>query len=255
MIDEAKGVFTRLDLAIDDFKGYFNVDLIRRTFLDGRCISRFQHVSSMESYDGSSREKTMDSFYLGSMKSRLSINFYDKRLEREGAGKDVEVDEWTRTELRLKREYADMVASLFVFENGDVGKVALGVLKKYVRFIRENDVKNKSRVPVIKWWKDFLGNVEGVQLSVALPDRTIESTMKWLAHSVMPSLAMLRKANAKMFERFFEEEIEKASDRLSSVHKSMIENYRRSSVPEWLDTWKNGHKKRRVWVTRHTIFP
>lgn len=236
--DEANAVFTRLDLAVDDFKGYFNVDLIRRTFLDGRCVTRFRQAYNTEAYDVGTLERTMDSFYLGSMKSRLSVNFYDKRLERQSAGKDVEVDEWTRTELRCRKEYADMVADLLIFKNGEAGELALGILKKHVRFIRKSKEKNKSRIPSIKWWVDFLRGVDGVQLSLAAPDKTIETTKDWLSHSVMPSLAMLKQADPVMFKKFMMKEIEDAVDRLNSKHRAMIENYKMSQ-PDWVKQLKS----------------
>lgn len=216
---------TRFDLALDDFTPYYSVNMIRRTFLDGRCRTRMRKARVNQDYDTKSLALTMDSFYLGSIKSRLSINFYDKKLEREANGFEVTEESWTRTELRCKREYADDVIDILLI-NDDIGAVLMGILKRHVSFIKKSKQKNKSRVEFIKWWADFLKGVEGIQLSVKAPDKTIEKTRNWFIGSVAPSFATLQKAyDPEEFAEFMKEALEGGAERLNQKHESMIKQY------------------------------
>lgn len=218
---------TRIDLAIDDFKGYYNVGMIRGAFFDGRCVTRFRHADIKQSYTTGDLELTMDSFYLGSQSSRLSINFYDKKLEREGKGLEVTVDKWTRTELRCKREYADEVLDMILIYGGDVGTIAMGILKKNVRFVRKSNDKKAYRRPTIKWWSDFVKNVESLSFTLVAPDKTIETTKSWLTRAVAPSLATIRKADPLHFDKFLESILDNGAERLNSRHLSMIQQHQR----------------------------
>lgn len=223
--DFTRSKFTRLDIAIDDFSNKFTVNMIRKAFLNNQCVTRMKVGEDKKRYRTSDLSTIMDTFYFGSMQSRLSLNFYDKKLEREGAGNEVQVESWTRTELRCKREYADQVADMILLYEHDLGKVAFGVLSKNIRFVRPHDDKNKSRVPIIKWWADFIGKVDKLKFSLEAPDRTIERTKKWVGHQVSPSWSMLYVADPDKFNEFMLESLEDGLSRLNEKHYMMIEQY------------------------------
>lgn len=222
--DLCDGKATRIDLAIDDFKGYYNVGMVRRAVKNKLFRTRMRMADDRVRYNLADVSTIMDSFYIGSMDSRLSINFYDKKLERES--KDLEVTEkfWTRTELRCKKDYADQVIDMILLHE-NIGTLAMGILKKHITFIRKSNATNKSRVPAIKWWDDFLKNVESVQLSVKAPDKTLEKTKNWLGKSVAPSLATVKESDPLQFDEFMRELLEDGESRLNIKHQRMIDQY------------------------------
>lgn len=215
---------TRLDLAIDDFKGYYDVALIRRTFLEGRCVTRLKYADDRKRYTTGDQSLILDSFYIGSMNSRLSINFYDKKLERDSAGYETTVDKWTRTELRLKREYADDAIDMLLLHDGDFGKVAFGILKGKIRFVQKSVEKRKAKN--IQWWDRFMSGVSELQLSLKAPDKTIERSKEWISSKVAPTLAMILEADEKDFKMWFDEVITNGHKRLTGKHDNVIKQYK-----------------------------
>lgn len=232
--DFLRGKATRIDLAIDDFGKRFTVDLLRRTFLDDRCVTRLSKMREMREYDTGDLSLTMDSLYFGSLSSRVSINFYDKKLERESKDKEVTVESWTRTELRLKREYADDVIDYLLMPNADVGSVALGILQDKIRFVRSGNDGNKRRRPVLQWWTRFLNDVKPLKLSLKAPDKTIEKSIDWVEHSVAPTIATLKLAMGEdEFKEFLSELIADGESRLNENHRQMIRQYVASGINDY----------------------
>lgn len=234
--DFLKGKATRLDLAIDDFGKRFSVDLLRRTFLDGRCVTRLSEMSDNQKYKTSDLTMTMDSVYFGSMSSRVSINFYDKKMERESNDKEVTVDSWTRTELRLKRDYADDAIDLLLMPDASAGKVAIGILKDKIRFVKGGKDSNKRRRDNIQWWDRFIKDIKPLKLSLKAPDKTIEKSKQWVEHSVAPTIATLRLAMGdEEFEEFLRDLISDGESRLNANHRHMINQYLTDGISDYGD--------------------
>lgn len=220
--------FRRIDIAIDDFQKIFDVNMIREQVLAGLSVTRLEEATDKRKYKIATGEITMDSFYLGSMDSRFSINFYDKKLERENyKNKDFEVtvETWTRTELRIKREYANDITNMMLIYEDKLGELALSILNKNVRFIEDDGKANKRRSPVIHWWKKFIGNVGKLSFTLEAPDKTIEKTKNWHRKSVAPSIAMVAKSFPNMIEfyDYIKELVELGEERLTETHENMIE--------------------------------
>lgn len=227
--------FTRLDLAIDDFAEHFTVDRIRQYLDKGLCVTRLEEYEDKRRKKVSTRKAVMDSIYLGSISSRLSINFYDKQLERENKEEvtDGSWDSWTRTELRLKKEYADQAADMILLYNMDLGKVAFGLLSKNIRFVKRNAKdKNIRRREESVWWLNFIGKVQKLKFSLQAPDRTIDKAKKWHGHSVAPMLAAIKEADPDNFEAWLQEELEQGKERLNSKHEMMINQARELRILE-----------------------
>lgn len=220
--------FRRIDIAIDDFQKIYDVDTIREHVLAGLTVTRLEEATDKRKYKVATGELTMDSFYLGSMESRFSINFYDKKLERENfKNKDFEVtvETWTRTELRIKREYANDVTNMMLLHEKELGKLALAILNKNIRFIEDDGKENKRRAPITDWWKRFIGNVGKLAFSLEAPDATIEKTKNWHRKSVATSMAMVAKSFPNMIEfyEYIQELLEIGEDKLTEKHENMIE--------------------------------
>lgn len=227
--------FTRLDLAIDDFQEHFNVARIRQYLQKKLVITRLEDYDDRKKHKIKTGQPIMDSIYLGSINSRLSINFYDKKLEQDNKDKesDGSWDSWTRTELRLKKEYADQTADMILLYNMDLGKVAFGILSKNIRFIkRSGKDKNLRRRDESTWWLNFIGKVEKLKFSLESPDRTIEKAKKWTSHSVAPSLAAIKESDPDNFETWLGNEIELAKERLTSKHEMMINQAKELKILE-----------------------
>lgn len=240
-----KCTFTRIDIAIDDFAKRFNVDMVKDYLNEGLFVSRLRdweertkkRREQVDEYHGRTI-KTMDSLYIGSMKSRLSINIYDKKLEREAKGQqtDGSWDEWTRTELRTKKEYADQIADMILLHEYDLGKVAFGILNEKLKFVTRNSKrKNMRDRPTVQWWARFVGEVDKLKFNLEAPERTIERSKKWVERSVAPSLAAIRAAaeTPEEFEEFVSEVLANGAKRLNEKHEMMIEQAKELKKEEY----------------------
>jgi len=203
------GHLTRLDVAIDDFAGYFKISTVLSKIKKGELVSKFKSAKSIEGIkieDGASKGRTV---YFGSEKSVIQIRMYDKRLERIQKGKTVEVDFWNRTEVQCRDQRADRMAWLIAEAGSDVlpdggsdetrsvGVIVKGILANYLRFLvkpSDKGDKNKSRWKTAPFWNKFLGDVEKISLSNIAPDRTLEDTIDWVNHQVSKSLGMIYSA-------------------------------------------------------------
>lgn len=193
--------FNRLDIAIDDFENIFNTNMIRKAVFDKRCVTNLKewgnHQRGLINYGDDIL--TMDSFYLGSKSSRYFLNVYDKKLEREQKNKEVEYESWTRTEIRFSYQYAQEFAKI-VFSNPEkLGYHIKSFLKDKFTFLTNSSLKldsNKSRLAqdnknITRWWKQFLGKVERLKITLEIPDKTLDDTKDFLFEKASTSLAML----------------------------------------------------------------
>lgn len=198
---KGEGHFTRLDAAIDDFKGYFTIRQIRGKVRRGECSSKFRGMKSIEKFlikDGSTKGATC---YFGSDKSDIKVRFYDKLQERKAQGLEIEegLTVWNRTEIEMRDEKADAFAILLINsyinhlgqEKKRIGQIIAGALKNYITFRKKNGDSNKSRWDVCEWWIEFLGDVEKISLSEQAPDRTLEQTKKWFEKQTPRTMAKL----------------------------------------------------------------
>lgn len=218
------GHFTRLDLAIDDFKGYFSLGTVEKKIKKAELTSRFRQARVISGYqlsDGSVLSKTIR---FGSDDSRISVIMYDKRLERLSAGKQVDVDFWQRTEIRMRDERAQAAAHLVAHGSDMIGRVARSVLASYIMFRRPSKDLNKSRWPICEWWDKFIGEVDKLSLSRVAPDRTIEDTVDWIERQVSPSMSavVLAMSDYEVFERIILDGL----NRLTDAHVDKINRYR-----------------------------
>ncbi|OPX01408.1 replication initiation factor domain-containing protein [Geobacillus sp. LEMMY01] len=218
------GRFTRVDLAIDDFEGYFSLGTVEKKVKKAELTSRFRQARVISGYqlaDGGVLSKTVR---FGSDDSRISVIMYDKRLERLSAGKQVDVDFWQRTEIRMRDERAQAAAYLVAHGADMIGRVARSVLASYIMFRRPVSDGNKSRWPICDWWDKFIGEVDKLSLSRVAPDRTIEDTVDWIERQVSPSMSavVLALADYEVFERIVLDGL----DRLTDAHIDKINRYR-----------------------------
>jgi len=181
--------FTRLDIAIDDFKGYFTIDQLYNCAKKGNMTAkRIKKARSYEEFfieDGKTDSRT---FYVG--KTDWVIRFYNKLVERKNKGYTFKdnLDFWNRYELQLRGNIATDAAKVLAHQSYELGEFVKGFMNEKIDFkVRNKKDSNKSRWKSTKWWKTFLNGVEKIPLTQAAPDPTIPRIHNWLDKQVNAS--------------------------------------------------------------------
>ncbi|WP_183360164.1 replication initiation factor domain-containing protein [Geomonas limicola] len=150
------GHFTRCDLAIDDFHGLLDMEVIGEAITGGLVTANFKKVREYNERERTTGMLTGRGAYFGSRKSEVFIRIYDKALEQR-------VDQhWVRVELELKGSRANAAMKLVLTK--EIGTVARGILNSRLSFREKSKDGNRSRWPVSGWWKSFIASVEKLQL-------------------------------------------------------------------------------------------
>lgn len=187
-----KGRFTRLDLAIDDTRGYFRISTLVKYLRNGWFQSRYRKFRVMETWGVSSDKSEIrgQTVYLGSPKSAKQVRFYEKNWERINKGyllvDGVEV--WNRTEVQLRDEHANVAAYELLQRN--IGDLILGMLCQDIRFCRGKG-ENKARWQTVQWWERFIGDVKGLTITKQMPEKTLVRKHVWIDEQVSKTLSML----------------------------------------------------------------
>lgn len=242
LIGQLYATVTRLDIAIDDFKNIYNVKTFRNAVLKGQCLTKIRTWGShtQGKINSSKNELIMDNFYLGTLKSRYSINVYDKKLERQAKGKKVDEKTWTRTEVRFRNEYATYFARIIAssYGNDNVGIFVKAFLKGHLCFLSKTALKkdtNKSRLAedeknYVHWWKRFLGSIDDLKFSLKKPERSVEKVVSWIDKQVFPSLIVLEEVFEDEFPRLLYELSKRNDTRLTKTHQFMINDAKRKGL-------------------------
>jgi len=227
MIEKVK--YTRLDLALDVFDGSISTDRVYKHVKKKALTSQFRKVRRMTESTIKDYVRTGDTIYFGSAQSDLQIRFYDKKLERENNDKEVLVDEWTRVEFQLRDAHATMAAfHILAGANGrdDLGELIKGYLHTYLQFRTMTGDNNLSRRSMIKWYRDFLEDIERISLTSEAKDYTIDRVQEWVDRSVTPSLSTLLLANDVDPDTFLSDIVRSGFGRLDSKKKNAINLHR-----------------------------
>lgn len=195
----------RIDLAIDDFKGYFTPSLWYRKIKQNAVTTKLRKGRWIESFNLSEYEKQGTTIYVGSPKSSIQIRCYDKFKEREEKGFiiDDEIKFWVRTEIQAREERAEAIALIIAYNRKSIGEIASGILKNYLMFrVRNKNESNKSRWKICDWWKKYLGNVEKLELTLNHKEPTLERSIDWANSSwlrTMYSMYLVFEQDIDMF--------------------------------------------------------
>ena len=194
-IRDMGGKARRIDLALDDFFGDLNLDLIVEHLASGAVTTRWK------SYDDrggkcliGSDEPVGRTVYLGERVSESYLRFYDKRLEQEAKGKEVGQEHWVRCELETKGDRAEMLTNALLEANESGGlaqffsEYLLGLLD-FKEFGASG--KNKSRWETVGWWARFLLVATKKRLTKPKAVRTLESLKDWFDVAVAPSASVI----------------------------------------------------------------
>lgn len=227
LLDDLKVRYSRIDIALDDFIGLLDFDLMEEKIKKGEVISlsRTRNIDSALDFkkaekldnNGNSKGKTI---YFGNRQSLMMIRFYDKKREQEEKKISCHYDFWQRYEIVLKREKAtDFINKL---EKGvNFGKLYLEVLAGLIRFVDRGADTNKARWKTSEFWNNFIKGSEGVKLESKNLDPSLDKTIKWIDESVLGSLQLLievaKKGDLDLLELLKNSRVREKSDRQKSM--------------------------------------
>lgn len=237
---DLNGHFTRLDVAIDDFKGYFSIEQLIRILKKCQVRSRFKKARILEEIDIHDDVDYGKTVYLGRPSSEIQVRFYDKREERIGKGFEVlaALDCWNRTEIQTRRERATVLAEILSNREGQIGEAVVGILRNYIEFLVKSPTDtNKARWKVQPWWEKFLGTAEVLKLTVKPAENTLVKKHKWVNDSVKKTLAELATASHDQFGEIVFKLVKEGYDLLTDQDFDFIERHHDvylQHVRDWL---------------------
>ncbi|PJO40548.1 replication initiation factor domain-containing protein [Lysinibacillus xylanilyticus] len=240
LIGQLSANVSRIDIAIDDFNCIYKVNTIRKAVQSGQAVTHIRTWGTHQRGNVGGHDLTMDNFYLGTLKSRYSINVYDKKMEQEAKNKEVTVPHWTRTELRLKEEYATRFARIIALSTGNdnLGQYVMSFLNNSITFVKKKSLSfdtNRTRIAENQdnwthWWKKYLGEVGKLSLSQKAPDKSVERTVNWFLTQIVPSMAVLEEVDPEGYGYFIRELTNLGKDRLNNEHLLLIEEAQKNSL-------------------------
>lgn len=189
--------FSRIDLALDEYKGLvdFN-DIIGK-------INRGEHVGRCRTFKviagrNSNGEHIGTTIYMGSNKSDIMLRVYEKNYERQQKGYEVDVDIWNRWELVLKHEKANDFVTQLVENGCSYGGLFKSILADLIRFVEPSATdSNKRRWEKSPWWEKFLEGIEPLQLKGKEYQPTLAKTLSWVEKSTLTAIKGLSEIASK----------------------------------------------------------
>ncbi|PTJ91006.1 replication initiation factor domain-containing protein [Staphylococcus simulans] len=229
-----QGNFTRIDIAIDDFKTYLKVPSLIKKAERGECISKFRAGSSINGFnlaDGKSKGAT---FYIGSKKSNIYCRFYEKNYEQ-AFKRNCDVEEigpWNRYEIQMRKTYAVNCAEV-LSRTDNIGEIVKSILNHNLKFVsppKDSSDQRKRRWPLYRPWALFIKGTDKLSLSMRPTIKSIEDNMEWLCKQVATTLdtvltaEMMAQSEGLLKDTDFLEKI-LAHSRFNDEHSDRISHY------------------------------
>lgn len=228
---EVKGIFTRIDLALDIFDDSSpSVKVLQEYIKRGQLSTKshkFVEINSGRILDG---KLTGFTIYIGTAPQILRI--YDKKQERmDNVGEVFEVEKWVRWELELTGKKAMLVA--FKIATGKPLNVIIkGILSAHYSFKTKpknsSDLHNKNRLSNMKWWEKFVEGIEVIPLKVQREKMTLKKKKKWIEKNTVKSISMVYEAFRSVYgeeyaELYLKELVQSGREKITKLDESLIE--------------------------------
>ncbi|MBD1371251.1 replication initiation factor [Hazenella sp. IB182357] len=225
--------FSRLDVALDDYIGYWSITQVVNKVKRNELVSRFRSAKRIEQVKIGDGSTTGETVYFGSSTSMIIIRMYNKALEqlgREGINPNTIPEIWNRTEIQARKERAQTIAGL-IANDIEIGTIIKGILKYYLRFVvKQKTDSNKRRWPVAKWWEHFLRNVEPLALKQNNEmEASVEKRLTWMRKQVAPTLAVVIRAMDGEMSAIYDL-IQDGMSRLKPRDQAMIKQYQETTT-------------------------
>ncbi|HFV7435791.1 TPA: replication initiation factor domain-containing protein [Staphylococcus aureus] len=184
--------FTRIDIAIDDYKTYLKVPLLIKKAEKAECVSRFRSGSAINGFNLSDGRSKGATFYIGSKQSNLYCRFYEKNYEQAFKRHcDVEdIGLWNRYEIQMRKAYAVNCAKV-LSRTDNISEIVKSILHNNLRFIsppKDGNDKNRKRWPLYRPWALFIKDTEKLNLTTRPTLKSIEDNLDWLCKQVATTL-------------------------------------------------------------------
>lgn len=241
---------TRIDIAVDDFKGYFKIPNLIKYLKRGDVTSKFKMARGISNFIIQTGEEVGYTLYFGRPASDIQIRFYEKNIEQEMKGNIVPdwAKIWNRTEIQARDVRADAIVRILSKDINKLGDVVTGILKNYINFRRSGYIDgkktvdmNKSRWDSAKFWIDFLGDVDKLPLTLKPTDVTIEKKYDWFDHGVKKTWAMLCMAFPNDTNELINNFISTGMEKLEESDWDIIDDFRSKNLTleDFLEKIKN----------------
>ena len=180
--------FRRIDIAVDDDSGAFDVRKCVRYYeqgmIAGSCRT-FKYTLGAE-----------EIFYAGSPQSNVLLRIYNKALERGYDDGLKDGKPWLRSELQLRNEAAEQIIMewcgnpISTKTFSDLQTIYSGHLLNHCRFLtKQNPGPHSDRIPTAKWWSDFLGDVQKIKfVSAPGSDYNLQRCHRYLREQAASSI-------------------------------------------------------------------
>lgn len=233
---EFKANFTRIDVAIDDFKTYMKVPALIKKAEKAECISRFRAGSSINGFNLSDGKSKGATFYIGSKQSNLYCRFYEKNYEQAFKyNRDVEeYGLWNRYEIQMRKSYAENCSKV-LSETDNISEIVKSILNNNIRFVskpKDSKDERKRRWPTYRPWELFIKDADKLNLSMRPSLKSIEDNIDWLTKQVATTLdtvltaEMMAKSEGLLGDTDFLEMI-LAHSNFNDEHSDRIDQYLR----------------------------
>lgn len=219
------GKFTRLDLALDDRLGVVTIAQIQRALRKGQAVTRFKEMTRLDKTGfHQTARRSGDTLNIGSRKSQTFVRVYDKALEQQHRGKEVE-GPWVRWEIELKDDRANVCGqALASLDEDEFRRLMVGVLRAAVDFRHttwEADALERFRAKPLRWWVRLTEGFQKARLVVTKATRKIEDVKAWVSQSLAPMLAVVACAPAAG-EEWLRKVIASGADRWTPKHLLLV---------------------------------
>lgn len=219
------GKFKRLDLAINDLYGILNIGELTRKWEHKERISKLtnhDYYRSGKSAYQDEKDYMGETLYLGSRKSEIYFCIYEKDYEQY-INNGIPIEEApvkNRFEIRLKNERAEnAVEDLLTYR--DAEHTAFGIINHYVRFTKRTNT-SRDKETIDPRWEYFVGEHRNkLKLTTAPAPFSLEKTMNWLSHQVVPTWKMVLEIDEVNGTNYIEQMCKETE--LSEKHKKMVE--------------------------------
>lgn len=196
-----RGKATRVDIAVDDLKGYIDIPDCLYFTQAGYVSSRIDEYN----FNGTGQIGTENiqgvSIYFGSKQSNIYFTMYQKNYEQAKKNK-VSAEEygvWNRYEIRLADEKAEEAVTEILRQN-NIGEIGRGILKGYLNFYFDEDLKVGKRKlkRLVKGWNLLLDDVAPLKLSLKPSDSFYLKTENWLKRQAGGVMKMVTLADGTL---------------------------------------------------------